>query len=137
VTAERLALLRLKHTSGTAADRIADYDWALAGVDAQLHPLSLSLAQLQALTGQYGKVMIELQDGSLTMSRTGRPTERLIPLTSDGLFGVDGVDLLRVRFASDSIRILFKGDPAPPTMPRTSRESVTRGTAIDRKVERN
>jgi hypothetical protein len=121
VTAERLALLRLKQASGVAIDRIADYGWALAGVDAQLHPLSLSPAQLQPLTGQYGKVTIELQDRALTMSRTGRPTERLIPLTSDGLFGVEGSDLLRVRFASDSIQILFKGDPAPPTIRRTSR----------------
>jgi hypothetical protein len=121
VTAERLALLRLKQASGVATDRIADYDWALAGVDAQLHPLSLSPAQLQPLTGQYGKVTIELQDGALTMSRTGRPTERLIPLTSDGLFGVEASDLLRVRFASDSIQILFRGDPGPPTIRRTSR----------------
>jgi len=121
VTAERLALLRLKQASGVATDRIADYDWALAGVDGQLHPLSLSSAQLQPLTGQYGKVTVELQDGALTMSRTGRPTERLIPLTSDGLFGVEGSDLLRVRFASDSIQILFKGDPAPPTIRRTNR----------------
>lgn len=121
LTAERLALLHLKQASGIAAERIADYDWALAGLDAQLHPLSLSPAQLQPLTGQYRKVKIELQGGVLSMSRTGRPTERLIPLASDGLFGVEGSDLLRVRFASNSIEIIFKGDPAPPTVPRTSR----------------
>jgi Peptidase family S41/N-terminal domain of Peptidase_S41 in eukaryotic IRBP len=121
VTAEKLALLRLRRASGVAANKIADYDWALASVDAQIDPPSLSPAQLQSLTGQYGSVKIGLQDGALSMSRMGRPTERLIPLTSDGLFGVEGSDLLRVRFASNSIEIIFKGDPAPPTMSRTSR----------------
>lgn len=121
VTAERLALLRLKQTGGVAAEKVADYDWAFADVEAHLHPTFLSPAQLQPLIGQYGKVTIELQDGALTMSRAGRPTEHLIPLTSDGLFGVEGTDLLRIRFAPDSVQILFKGDPAPPTLRRTSR----------------
>lgn len=61
-----------------------------------------------------------LRDGALSMSRTGRPEERLIPMTSDGLFGVEGSDLLRVRFASNSIEVIFKGDPAPPILSRTS-----------------
>jgi len=120
VTAEKLALLRLRQASGVARDRIADYDWALAGVDAQMHPPALSRAQLQSLAGQYGSVKIRLRDGALSMSRPGRPEERLIPMTSDGLFGVEGSDLLRVRFASNSIEVIFKGDPAPPILSRTS-----------------
>jgi hypothetical protein len=120
VTAERLALLRLKQASGSSADRIADYDWALGGIDAQLQPPSLSPDQLQRFTGHYGRVTIELQDGALNMLRTGRPTARLVALNSDGLFSVDGSDLFRVRFAADSIQLLFQGDPAPPTFARTS-----------------
>jgi Peptidase family S41/N-terminal domain of Peptidase_S41 in eukaryotic IRBP len=117
-TAEKLALVHLKQTSGIAAERIAEYDWALDGVEAQLHPISLSSTQLQAFTGQYGKVSVRLEDGSLTMSRIGRPTAALLPLNSDGLFAVEGADLLRVRFGSGSIQIIFKGDPSPPTFTR-------------------
>lgn len=119
-TAERMALQRLEKVKGIAADRIADYEWALSGVDAELHPASLSPAQLQAFVGQYGKVTIELDHGGLIMSRPGRPTERLVALNSEGLFGVLGSDLLRVHFVADSIQIIFKGDPSPPTIRRSS-----------------
>jgi hypothetical protein len=111
--AERLALLRLKEGNGVTADVAADYDWASVGIEAQLHPISLSPDRLRSLAGQYAEIEIQFRDGELSMSRSGRPALGLTPLTVDGLFEVEGTDMLRARFRSDALELLRRGDPAP------------------------
>jgi hypothetical protein len=118
--AERLALLRLKSSKSVAPDALADYDWALVDVEARLNPVALTPAKLESLAGRYGDITIAVEDGRLTMSRSSGPTRRLTPLTSDGLFEVDGFSsMLRVRFSTNALETLWKGDPQSRTYPRT------------------
>jgi hypothetical protein len=37
----------------------------------------------------------------------------MMPLTVDGLFAVEGVDMLRVRFRTRALELLWLGEPAP------------------------
>jgi hypothetical protein len=116
--AQSLALKRLAETTGTP-ENLADYAWARTGVEARLHPVSLSPKQLRALTGSYGEVSVEFRDSALWLTRPNRPTRRLSPLTSDGLFAVEGADILRVRFTPKSLELLRQDESAPRVFERT------------------
>jgi hypothetical protein len=77
--------------------------------------VTLSPKQLRASTGRYGEVKVELRDGALWMARPERQARRLVPLNADGLFAVEGVDELRVRFTKKALELLWMGDPEPRT----------------------
>lgn len=117
-TAQRLALLRLKDDKGASPEAIADYDWALIEVESRLHPPKLRPDRLRSLTGRYNDIEVKLENGELWMARANRPARKLVPLTTDGLFGLDGIDMLRVRIKSDALETFWKGDPTPRTYPR-------------------
>jgi hypothetical protein len=117
--AQSLALKRLAETSGAPPENLADYAWARTGVEARLHPVSLSPKQLRALAGAYGEVSVKFRDGALWLARPNRPTRRLSPLTSDGLFAVEGVDIVRVRFTPNSLELLRQNEGAPRVFERS------------------
>lgn len=116
--AQALALERLSKTPGVSPDALADYEWARLEVEARLHPATVSAARLKSLAGRYGDVEVTLRDGALWMARPQRPTRRLLPLTADGLFSVEGSDRLRVRFTPKALETLWRGEPAPRVYPR-------------------
>jgi hypothetical protein len=116
--AHSLALQRLTRTAGITPERQAEYAWAQIGVEARLHPVSFAPGRLKPLAGRYGEVAVELRDGALWLVRRNRPTVRLSPLTSDGLFAVDGSELLRVRLTGNSLELLLAGAPSPRVFPR-------------------
>jgi hypothetical protein len=118
--AEALALSRLARTPGATPEDLADYAWARIGVEARRHPVSMSPAWLKARAGRYGgEVEVTFRDGALWLARKDRPTRRLSPLTRDGLFGVEGSSMLRVRFtAGERLEMLRKDDPAPQRLER-------------------
>jgi len=93
-----LAPARLARAPEAAPELLAEYAWARVAVEARLRPVSISPKQLRGLAGNYGEVRIELRDGALWLTRPERETRRLSPLTGDGLFAVEGVDMMRVRF---------------------------------------
>ena len=49
-----------------------------------------------------------------------RETRRLLPLTADGLFAVEGLDVLRVRFRGKALELLRRGTPEARVFPRSS-----------------
>lgn len=52
-----------------------------------------------------------MREGALWMRRPQRPDARLSPLTGDGLFAVDGSDMLRVKFTPAGVDLLWPGQP--------------------------
>ncbi|NMO21015.1 S41 family peptidase [Pyxidicoccus fallax] len=117
--AQSLALTRLAKTPGLSPDVLADYEWARVDVEAKLRPASVPAESLKALAGRYGEFEVSLRDGALWMARLGRPLRRLLPLTADGLFSVEGSDRLRVKLTPRMLETLWRGDPATRTHPRS------------------
>jgi hypothetical protein len=116
--AHSLALKRLSAGKGVTPENLDDYSWAAAAVEASLHPITLTSARLRSFAGRYTNAQVDIRDGSLWLSRPDRPTLRLLPMTADGLFGVDGIDRLRVRFTGQALELLRAGEPAPRVFPR-------------------
>jgi hypothetical protein len=104
---------KLSQAPSVTKEAKADYAWARVAVAARLHPVVLPAGTLQAWTGQYGPIGITITDGALVMARSDRPTRRLTPLTTDGLFAVEGNDMLHVRFLPHRIQTLWQDDPEP------------------------
>ncbi len=116
--AQSLALKRLSEKQGVSAENLNDYAWAAAGVEASLHPVEVAPDRLQSLAGRYASAQVDFRDGALWLSRPNRPTARLSPMTTDGLFAVDGIDRLRVRLTGQALELLRAGEPAPRVLPR-------------------
>jgi hypothetical protein len=112
--AQSLALTRLAQAPGVTPEQLADYAWARVGVEARLQPaVSISPKQLRALAGAYGDVTVTFRDGALWLSRPNRPSRRLQPMNVEGLFAVEGADILRVRFQPKRLELLWRDEAAP------------------------
>jgi hypothetical protein len=112
--AQSLALTRLAQAPGATPEQLADYAWARVGVEARLQPaVSISAKRLRALAGAYGDVNVTFRDGALWLSRPNRPARRLQPMTDEGLFAVEGADILRVRFQPKRLELLWRDETAP------------------------
>jgi Peptidase family S41/N-terminal domain of Peptidase_S41 in eukaryotic IRBP len=111
--AESLALTRLAQAPGITPEQLADYTWARTGVEARLRPVSIPPKQLRALAGAYGDVNVTFRDGALWLTRPSRPTRRLVPMNVEGLFAVEGADVLRVRFQPKRLELLWWDETAP------------------------
>jgi hypothetical protein len=75
--------------------------------------VSISPKQLRALAGAYGDVTVTFRDGALWLSRPNRPSRRLQPMNVEGLFAVEGADILRVRFQPKRLELLWRDEAAP------------------------
>ena len=109
--AQSLALARLAAQRGVTPELLAEYAWARTAVEARLRPVTLAPAQLRRFAGDYGEIHVELRDGTLWLVAPDRPVRRLSPLTADGLFGVDDVSVMRVRFTADVLELRWMGEP--------------------------
>jgi hypothetical protein len=118
--AEARALDRLLAGAGDDAARRTEYEWACVSVRARLHPVVLSAASMRARAGRYGDAAVEYRDGALWLTtRAGGPTRRMLPLTPDGLFALEGRETLRARFVGPDLTTLRRGEPTPRIYPRT------------------
>lgn len=117
--AHALALATLlKRTDANPSDR-ADWAWARPAVDARLHPPAWPAAKLRALSGLYGDQRIAWRDGALYYVRRNGQAARLILLTEDGLFTVEGYDdHLHIRLSDDAMERQWNDEPAPTRLPR-------------------
>lgn len=104
--AEQLALTRLASARGVSAESAQRYAWAKPAVDAELHPVALTDAQLGALAGTYGKATLALARGALVLSIPEHPNVPLVPMTADW-FAVPGVDYLRVHVTPTAVELHF------------------------------
>ncbi|MET0657809.1 MAG: S41 family peptidase [Steroidobacteraceae bacterium] len=101
-----LALQRLAQKPGTRPENLAEYEWARLAVTARLHPVTIPTTKLRTLAGRYDRIDVAFRDGSLWLTRPNRPGGRLLPLTADGLFAVEGQDALRVHLSGKELRLL-------------------------------
>lgn len=117
--AQSLALAALLARTGTDPANRADWEWARTGIEARLKPVTLPASQLQPFAGRYGRNRIVLREDALWLERADRPAERLVPMTRDGLFTVEGYgDTLRLRFTGSAMEMLWIDEPAPRRIPR-------------------
>ena len=94
-TAYRMAVEKL---SAKASDpgRKAQYEWILAGLEAQANPARVDEKTLKSYAGVYGERKVSFESGALVYQRTG-PKYRMIPMTRT-LFALEGLDYFRVEF---------------------------------------
>lgn len=123
--AQAMALRKLSDGPGAAPEARVEYGWARVAVEARLHPVAFPAAQLQALAAHYGEpsagfgeMDVVFHDGSLWLDRPTRPSARLSPLTADGVFGIEGNDLLRARLTGKALELLWWDDPKPRVFAR-------------------
>lgn len=123
--AQSLALKRLAEVFGAAPEALTEYAWARVAVEARLHPVTFAPGRLKALAGRYGKanvgygeVEVRLDDGALWLERPNRPTARLAPLTSAGVFAIEGSEHLRARLTGKTLELLWWNDPKPRVFAR-------------------
>jgi hypothetical protein len=81
----------------------------------------LPAARLRALAGQYGPQRIVWRDGALYQARRNGQFARLLPLTDDGLFTVDGFDdHFHIRLTGDAMESQWNDEPSPTRLLRSS-----------------
>lgn len=80
--------------------------WASMAVKAEYGMVRLSQKQLEEYAGTYGPRRIALKGTDLLYERDGNPTPyRLVPLDTD-VFGLEGIDIFRLRFDRDSSGVI-------------------------------
>ncbi len=99
--AQLLALKALAARPGAKADA---YDWAIAGLEAHMHPVTVDPATQASYAGIYGDRTIRLQDGKLIFQRAGRDPTTLSPLSPD-LFEFGNSAHVRLRFRREAGRV--------------------------------
>jgi len=108
--AELDAYHRLGKIPGTSAERAAEFSWGAVAAEAQLHPITIAPAHLQALAGDYDTISIQYADGALHLNRSDRPKWQknllLTPLNADDTFQVEGSEDLRLRFTKSGLDLL-------------------------------
>jgi hypothetical protein len=117
-TAESLALKQLTELPGISPGNLAEYNWARTAVEARLHPVTLTSAQMDAWSGRfrsadYGEAKVSFIGGDLWLERPDRPRARLSPLTANGIFAIEGSELLRARLTGKTLELLWWDDPNP------------------------
>lgn len=93
--AQILALQSL--AKNATAENRASYDWAIAGLNARLKPVTLAPKDMQAYVGVYGIRKVWIEGGALRFQREGRPQLTLVPMGND-LFGFAETPQIRVQF---------------------------------------
>ena len=97
----------------------AGWEWAQTAVQARVQPVDVAPERLTALAGSYGGRAIVLENGALFWRRSNGQKARLVPLTADGLFTVDGSDdRLRMRLTGDALEVHRVDEPAPSRFAR-------------------
>jgi hypothetical protein len=120
--AELDALAKLEAQGGLPAERLAEYRWALAEAEAQMHPVTLPREHLERLVGRYGPITVRLSGEGLRLTRADRPRWEqdllLMPLTGDGLFSVSAFDGLRARLTGTSVVLLYGSEDSRQSFSR-------------------
>lgn len=119
-TAHSLALATLLARPGSdPADRAA-WAWARPAVEARLHPVTASPAQLRSLAGQYGDQKIVWRRGALHYLRRNGQLAPMTMLNQGGLFTVDGLDdQLHIRLAGTTMEIQWIDESLPTVLTRS------------------
>lgn len=116
--AQSRALARLAASATATPEARARYSWMQQNLEAKLHPVSVEAGRLKPLAGAYGEYAVTFHDGALWMARGARPERRLVALTADGLFVMEGGELTRVRLTPAALELLRPGGGPPSRFTR-------------------
>jgi hypothetical protein len=115
--AQQAALKRLAAAPGVPFDRLAQYRWRSSLLNARIDPPVVTDAALRGHAGRYGPIEIRYAEGRLKLYREDRPRwpqgAILTPLTGDGRFALEGVDVLRARLFGNTLEI-YRPDSGQP-----------------------
>jgi hypothetical protein len=75
----------------------ADAAWALAGLEAQLDPATVSADLMASYSGNYGSRHVTSQNGNLFLQLENGPKMKLVPMTAQ-MFSIEGAEAPRLRF---------------------------------------
>jgi len=118
------ALDRLGKSSNVSAERMAEYRWASVAIEARLHPIVLDTSSLQRMAGVYGTIELRDTPAGLRFYRSDRPKRpqgvAMVPLNSEGLFGIDGYDDLRAEVTATSLALLHGAEDQREVFPRSN-----------------
>jgi hypothetical protein len=98
--AHREALGKLM-AAAEGAERKAPLEWAMAGLDGRLNPVTLTVDEKGAYVGRYGPRTIFMEGEGLFYQREGRPPMAVEPMAKD-LFRVGSLEFFRLRFERDA-----------------------------------
>ncbi|MCU0638697.1 MAG: S41 family peptidase [Candidatus Krumholzibacteria bacterium] len=99
--AHKLALLRLAGQAADPAGKSA-LEWTGMAIRSEHGKIELSPEQLDEYAGTYGPRKILKKENALVYVREGNPADfKLVPLDRD-LFGLEGIDIMRLRFERDA-----------------------------------
>ena len=71
-------------------------DWAIAGLEAELHPVEVDVATLESYAGDYGPRHLRVKDGHLLYNRDERDPIAATPMT-ETMFSFDTVPYFRLE----------------------------------------
>jgi hypothetical protein len=117
------ALDRLSKSPDVPLQRLAEYRWARVAIEARLRPIVLDAPSLQGFAGVYGTIELRDTPAGLRFYRSDRPKRPqgvvMVPLNSEGLFGIDGYDDLRAAITPTGLMLLHGAEDAREVFPRT------------------
>ena len=100
----QILALRALLAKASASDRMA-YEWAIAGLEAQVKPVQLTPAEMQAYVGTYGIRKVWLEGGVLRYQREELPPATLTPM-GDDVFALSNTDQVRIKFRRKDGRVV-------------------------------
>ncbi len=98
-TAHLMALRELREGETDPRQHFA-LDWAIAGLEAQLNPVTVDPAVLASYTGTYGPRTLSVQDGQLVYQRAPNAPMTAIPM-GDALFRFEEIAYFRLEVVVD------------------------------------
>ncbi len=98
-TAHLMALQELREGETDPRQQFA-FDWAIAGLEAQLNPVTVDPAVLTSYTGTYGPRTLTVEDGQLVYQRAPNAPMTAIPM-GDALFRFEEIAYFRLEVVVD------------------------------------
>jgi Peptidase family S41 len=118
------ALNHLSAAPNVPPQRLAEYRWAGAAIEARLRPVVLDQSSIQRMAGVYGTVELRDTPEGLRFYRSDRPKRPqgvvMVPLNTQGLFGIDGYDDLRADVTPTGLALLHGAEDAREVFPRSN-----------------
>lgn len=116
--AQSLALKKLSEKTDVSAQVSNEYRWTQIAVEARLNPVIFTHERKKEFSGKftsedYGEIEVKFENEDLWLKRPNRPLAKLYPLAKEGLFGIEGNELLRVRLNGKTLELFWWEYPTP------------------------
>ena len=100
IVARMEALKMLREKNASDQQLAAQYDWGIAGLQAEVNPVVLTESEMLAYVGDFGPRHVRSEGGVLIYQREDGPRYRMTPMGND-LFGFADIPYFRLQFIKD------------------------------------